>query len=832
MGSRQRERWAQGLLATTAAILFALAAQFSGAGLRLDLLIYDQVAQTSAPASPLSEIVLVASDRGLLPAHATPADLAAEQAALLDAIAAAGAKTVAYLSPLPAADSSEGRLMAATLARSGHVFLAAESVARNAAAPSWPATWLRFSRESTSPLDTATPALAPPDAPYADVAAGIGHVQWPADADGVLRTHPLMLRQGEMTLPALALATALHSLHFGPQSLQLSPMGEGLAWARSRLDTDVPLLLRPRLDRDTRATWPVLSAAEVLQGKAPPQTLNNKVVVVAPSQQGSATTAGGEHLTQAQRLAHAITAVRQGSTLRHAPWEWWAIGVATALCLGWLAWCLPRCNLLQGLLGTAGGVLLIAASEWALLRSQGLWVPAMVLVLGLIAGLLVWVGARLAAPRSRALSEREQERERLMGLALQGRGQLDEAFARWKRLNPSPQVKEHVYALAQDYERKRDYLQAKEAYKHLLRHDRDFKDALARYRRVRRKLHNPAQDSTSPSRPALAGDVGAVPLLGRYVIERELGKGAMGVVYLGRDPKIGRALAIKTMALSQEFEGHALVNARERFFREAETAGRLQHPAIVTIFDAGEEHDLAYIAMEFLKGGDLAPRTQSGHLLPPHQVLSILARVADALGYAHDHQVVHRDIKPANIMWDEATDTVKVTDFGIARITDSNKTRTGLVLGTPSFMSPEQLAGKRIDGRSDLYSLGITLFQMLTGNLPFRADSMPELMHKIAHAEPPSIHQWRSELPEFISDIVAKALQKQPHARYQTGQQFAHALHQALTQLHPAPSSAPAGVVYDAGRTTSTNDMADFEETLMELPPSSSESHPFASRRQ
>jgi serine/threonine protein kinase len=157
----------------------------------------------------------------------------------------------------------------------------------------------------------------------------------------------------------------------------------------------------------------------------------------------------------------------------------------------------------------------------------------------------------------------------------------------------------------------------------------------------------------------------------------------------------------------------------------------------VTIFDAGEEHDLAYIAMEFLKGKDLLDFCKDGNLLPVPTVLSIVARVAEALAYAHRQNVVHRDIKPANIMYEHDSDTVKVTDFGIARITDSSKTKTGLVLGTPSFMSPEQLAGKKVDGRSDLYSLGVMLFQMLTGVLPFRGESMAELMYKIANEEAP-----------------------------------------------------------------------------------------------
>jgi serine/threonine protein kinase len=279
------------------------------------------------------------------------------------------------------------------------------------------------------------------------------------------------------------------------------------------------------------------------------------------------------------------------------------------------------------------------------------------------------------------------------------------------------------------------------------------------------------------------------PMLGRYQVEKELGKGAMGVVYLGKDPKIGRVVAIKTMALSQEFEGDELTDARERFFREAETAGRLQHQNIVTIFDAGEEHDLAYIAMEFLKGKDLADVTKDGHLLPVTKVLSIVARVAEALAYAHKQNVVHRDIKPANIMYDPGTDTVKVTDFGIARITDPSKTKTGMVLGTPSFMSPEQIAGKKIDGRSDLYSLGVMLFQMLAGVLPFRGESMAELMYKIANEPAPDIRIIRPELSPQLADIVARALGKSSETRYQDGDQFGADLRAAGAVLGEAPST-------------------------------------------
>jgi serine/threonine-protein kinase len=261
---------------------------------------------------------------------------------------------------------------------------------------------------------------------------------------------------------------------------------------------------------------------------------------------------------------------------------------------------------------------------------------------------------------------------------------------------------------------------------------------------------------------------------------------------LGKDPKIGRVVAIKTMALSQEFSGADLTDARERFFREAETAGRLQHQNIVTIFDAGEEHDLAFIAMEFLKGRDLTDHTKAGHLLAIPVVVSIVARVAQALAYAHLQNVVHRDIKPANIMYEPDSDVVKVTDFGIARITDSSKTKTGLVLGTPSFMSPEQLAGKKVDGRSDLYSLGVMLFQLLTGVLPFKGDSLAELMFKIANEEAVDVRTIRPELSETLANVVALSLNKRPEIRYQTGEHFAQDLRSILGQSNgQAPSIAP-----------------------------------------
>ena len=293
--------------------------------------------------------------------------------------------------------------------------------------------------------------------------------------------------------------------------------------------------------------------------------------------------------------------------------------------------------------------------------------------------------------------------------------------------------------------------------------------------------------------------------LGRYRIERELGRGAMGAVYLGLDPQIGRQVAIKTMALGREFAGTELVEARTRFFREAEMAGRLQHSDIVTIFDAGEEDGLAYIAMEFVKGQDLLAHTTPGRLLPLADVLQTTARVAEALAYAHRQGVVHRDIKPANVMVDRASNTVKVTDFGIARVADAHRTRTGRVLGTPSFMSPEQMAGGRVDGRSDLYSLGVMLFQLVTGALPHASDSMARLMHQIANEPAPDVRSLRPDLPEGLARAIAAALEKRPELRPADGAQMGAALRAIRAGLGDEPALPPSPEAPGSGSFAATS---------------------------
>lgn len=259
--------------------------------------------------------------------------------------------------------------------------------------------------------------------------------------------------------------------------------------------------------------------------------------------------------------------------------------------------------------------------------------------------------------------------------------------------------------------------------------------------------------------------------LGRYEVLGELGQGAMGVVYKARDPLIDRVVAIKTINLSlaldekEEYEG--------RFYQEAKAAGRLNHPNIVTIYDVGRSGDVAYIAMEFLEGRELRDIMNERGVLPVDQVLDVVAQIALGLAYAHEHGIVHRDVKPSNIML-VRDGHAKITDFGIARMASSAvRTQTGMVLGSPKYMSPEQVMGKDIDQRSDIFSLGVMLYEMLTGQAPFDGENVNAIMYQTLNVVPVPPSTQNPDIPEMVNFIVAKALSKGVEDRYQNAKDLA-----------------------------------------------------------
>ncbi|MGC8724184.1 MAG: protein kinase domain-containing protein [Acidobacteriota bacterium] len=310
--------------------------------------------------------------------------------------------------------------------------------------------------------------------------------------------------------------------------------------------------------------------------------------------------------------------------------------------------------------------------------------------------------------------------------------------------------------------------------------------------------------------------------IGRYDIEGTIGRGAMGVVYRARDPIIGRALAIKVVSLSGGLADDAKEEYRQRFFREAQAAGNLHHPNIVTVFDAGEERGVPYLVMELVEGESLAQRLKRAGKLSVEEASSIARQVAAGLAYAHEKGVVHRDIKPANILLD-AKGRAAITDFGVARLSASDLTRTGEVLGTPNFMSPEQVLGQALDGRSDLFSLGVVYYLMLTGDRPFKGEEVSAICYNVVHSEPvPPVSSL--PLPAEVAGILDRLLRKNPAERFSDGETAAAALREVTerTQVVASPVAnasqrPPAGG--SAGGATRPATAAVGQAATMAAPP-------------
>jgi eukaryotic-like serine/threonine-protein kinase len=638
-----------------------------------------------------------------------------------------------------------------------------------------------------------------PAAKLASAARGLGHIAILTEPDQVVRSDLVGVRNGDRLIPSLALAlrAAVHGVEVSKITF---PNDQQITFGERQFLLDDGLQMRGTVfpAKGQRAVNRY-SYWQVLAGEITAEELRGRSIVVGLDTGTTAPTLNtplAEPQSAASLIASFAASFVGNRTYREPLWGIavkWLVG-ASVMALS--IWVLPQVGVLVAtVIALVLGSLFVFA-EVGLLNMIGAWVQLSLPACALIAATIGTGGARatfrLAGPR---LSTNDPVGSlRTLGLTFQNQGQLDLAYETFRRCPADGESLELIYGLGQDYERRRQFGKAAEVYGYIASMNATFKDVQARRERMKRSelaLNSAtkpgAKQASSGHKDAAATPLRAVPppksasgsgrqSLGRYEIERELGKGAMGVVYLGRDPKINRVVAIKAIALAEEFAEDDLADARARFFREAEMAGRLNHPGIVTVYDAGEDRGLAYIAMEYLRGEHLSNYTDPSHLLPAAKTLALMARVADALDYAHKQNVVHRDIKPANIMFNADTDELKITDFGIARLTDTSRTKTGIVLGTPSFMSPEQLEGRPLDGRSDLFALGIALYQLLTGQLPFRADSMTRLMHKIAIEPHVPLLSLRPELPDMAEQIIARALAKSAHDRYQTGAEIAVAL--------------------------------------------------------
>lgn len=611
---------------------------------------------------------------------------------------------------------------------------------------------------------------------------GFGHTLVTPDQDNVIRRTTLLVDYLDRFYPSLSLRAVASFLDVAPADIHVT-LGKGVKIGELWVPTDRYMRMRISYNGPAGSFKP-FSAYHVLGGKIPPSTFRGKLVIVGPM----AATAGassfdvptGNGVMGLELTANIIQNMLSQNFLTTPTWAP-AVELSVILLVGvFVVLALPRLGAQWS--GVVAGTLLVCYIGFVVIAyaSKGYVLtmvhPTLMLVLG-----YTFIAAKraLLAERGEA-ADVAAETNRMLGLTFQGQGMLELAFDKFRACPIDDSMKELLYNLGQDFERKRMGSKALSVYQHIATKDKAYKDIDARMKRLH-AAEGAASAGKQGSGSLLAEGSDIKPTLGRYEIVKELGRGAMGIVYLGKDPKIHRSVAIKTMRLD-EVEPDELPDVKARFFREAESAGKLSHPNIVTIYDAGEEQDLAYFAMEVLDGVDLKDLCKKRNLLPVKRTLEIVTKVSEALDYAHSQNVVHRDIKPANIMV-MPDGTVKVTDFGIARVTTSVKTQTGIVLGTPSYMSPEQLSGAKVDGRSDLFSLGIVLFEMLTGERPFQGESVATLMYVIANQPHPSPFDLRPDLPKTVGAVIDRALQKDATKRYQRGLEMAQELRTVMQGL-------------------------------------------------
>ena len=565
---------------------------------------------------------------------------------------------------------------------------------------------------------------------FAEFAAHNGFVDVRPDSDGVLRRSELWQLNDSKMSPSLSLSIAFES-EDGQGSHHLSRAEDAiyLSSYRKLRRLDVNDLIDGRINSRNLVGFTIFVDSE-------PELVGSQAML--PS---------GQRVTHSEITAALLANIEQDKAVISPSWvkamEWLAPVLLAIVAVLFM----PdrgRRDIAAMTIAVVAGLLLLEAMILLVLHVRLDLGRAILIYIG-VAILSIW----LIGDEKRAFLDSFKR-----GSDFLAAGRLEPAFAELRRCPPSEPLATTMYKLSLAFEQQAKPERAEAVLEWM---KRTHVSGLAK-----------PDDAKRPT--------GTPQRLGRYVLEKRIGRGAMGAVYLGKDPRINRAVAVKAIPIEKEFEDEELKEARLRFYREAESAGRLAHPNIVTVFDAGEDKGLAYIAMEFVPGTPLKEFTDAKRLLAPKRALELCAATAEALDYAHNQGVIHRDIKPANLLYNPKEGSLKISDFGVARLTDNNRTKTGIVLGTPMYMSPEQLNAEKLTGLSDLFSLGVTLYELLIGEVPFKATNIAVLMTKITTEDPAPISNRRAGIPPSIDAVLAKALAKRPEDRFSCGAEMAIAL--------------------------------------------------------
>ncbi len=612
--------------------------------------------------------------------------------------------------------------------------------------------------------------MVPPIAEFATASLGLGHINITADSDGTVRSEPLFINYGEKTYPSFSLQLALKYLNLDLKDIQF---GNPLKFSSK----SIPLHENNRMLISFVRDIPSYSFFDVYYKKISPDAFKDKIVIIAQNAAGLGTmqvTPVAVGVGPGTIIANVVDNIIASDHISRPDWAS-TLEIIVIIFFGlYIALVIP--NIKAGLSAIISLSLLLVwiLTSVFLFAAYGLWIKPIYASLLMIVGYIVIVSRRyLFIERTKERIEADSaETNKILGLSFQGQGMLDMAFDKFRKCPvEDDSIKESLYNLGLDFERKRMFNKAVTVYEHISKAG-SFNDIEDRIDKLTAAGDTLIFGSSVAKKDVtvLLDNTTVNPTLGRYEIIKELGSGSMGKVFLGKDPRINRNVAIKTIRY-EEIDARERDSIKSRFFLEAAAAGKLSHPNIVTIYDVGEDYDIAYMAMELLDGNDLTRYCDKENLLPLPEVLRVVSCIASALAYAHDSGVVHRDIKPANIML-LANREIKVTDFGIARVMDTSKTKTGIVLGTPSYMSPQQIAGQKVDGRSDLYSLGVVLYELLSGSKPFAADNLATLMYNITSVSPVSLKVIIPNIPDKIAAIAEKLLAKDPALRYQTGKEL------------------------------------------------------------